>query len=383
MTSKKLLIILGLVTMTAIQGATNLSALNHTKSPGGRATTAFDRPNQLTVGGYFDTEWVSSSSADTFKAHRLILEGSTQIKDKIFFNFELEMEYGAAINAYKNDGEIKLEQAWVDYKFNDAAILRTGIIVVPFGSINVLHDSDFRDTTNKPLYNVYIIPGTWSDVGIGLHGIVDSDQDWLLNYEIHTINGLQQDGTSTSISGTTGLKGARGGFKADNNKNKAVVGRVGFSPYIGLEIGGSAYAGNYDNEDNNNLSIIGVDGIWQNGPIEIQGEVAQVTLDGTGSIPTKMSGYFVEGRYHFLPDFLKNSFLTEGLDHPTFTAFGRIGGIDLDNSVTDANDITQLTIGINFRPVETTVFKMELEILSDSLTKSSTRSLIGSVAVGF
>tara|TARA_A100001015_G_scaffold257794_1_gene300619 strand:- start:29 stop:367 length:339 start_codon:yes stop_codon:yes gene_type:complete len=91
----------------------------------GFAITSFDRDiTQSRVGGYMDTEWVSSDEANTFKAHRFILQVGSRISDKVLFNSEIELEYGGYITdedvtATSDDvtnGEIKVEQAWVDYK---------------------------------------------------------------------------------------------------------------------------------------------------------------------------------------------------------------------------------------------------------------------------
>ena len=261
-------------------------------------------------------------------------------------------------------------------------------MVVPFGKVNVLHDSDFRDTTNKPIYNTYIVPGTWTDVGTGIYGANELTGDWELNYELFVINGLAHGapisgGGTTYIDGSKGIREARNGFKADNNKNKAIVGRVGISPSLDLEVGGSFYTGDYDNSGEKNLSIVGADVTWKNGPFEAAAEYAQIKLDATATLPTEMSGYFVEGRYHFFPDFLKDTFLAKNYAHPTFTAIGRISAVDLDSSVTDAKDMTQITLGINYRPIETVAYKLEYEINQEGASEVANNAIIASVAVGF
>ena len=134
---------------------------------------AFDRVGERSIGGYFDTEYFNvidsdyttskADKASTFKAHRFILELSSQIHEDILVSSEIEFEYGGYVTNTDEDdntqlGQIKIEQAWVDYKLSDSFVNRAGIILVPFGRVNVLHDSDVRDATQRPIYSKYIIP---------------------------------------------------------------------------------------------------------------------------------------------------------------------------------------------------------------------------------
>ena len=327
------------------------------------------------VGGYIDTEWISNISSNTFKAHRLVLGISAHPHDKISFNSEIEFEYGGLVNSGANNGQIKIEQAWMEYTVNDAIHFRTGILLVPFGQLNKFHDSDIRETTNRPLFNSRIVPTTWMDTGIGFQGAVTLKNDAVIDYEAYLMNGLRSD-TNGSITATQGLSSAKPDFKADNNKSKAFVGRVGYTPFLGLELGVSGYSGTHDSGDQNNLSMIGFDGLVKSGPFEFVGEWASVRIaDNTGTLPGAMSGYYVETRYHFFPDFLRKSFFAEGFQSPTFTAIARWGQV---NGGSTAGQESQWTLGLNYRPIQTMVFKIEYEY-----NEKGADQLLGSVALGF
>ena len=106
-----------------------------------------------------------------------------------------------------------------------------GVVVVPFGRVNVLHDSDVREMTDRSLYARHIVPTTWSDTHIGAHGYFEL-KDFEINYEGYVMNGL-----SSTITANNGLRSARNLQEDDNNVNKAIVGRVGVSPFLGLNWG--------------------------------------------------------------------------------------------------------------------------------------------------
>ncbi len=361
------------------QSETGSGSIVDRKGVGGYNITAFDRIGHRSLGGYYDTEWISDSSQNSFRQHRVILVTSAQLHERLLFNAEVEYEYGGLINNGTNDGELKIEQAWLDYKILPELTFRSGLVLVPFGLINILHDSDIRETTNRPIYARNIVPTTWMDTGLGFHGVMDITDDAVLNYEAYIINGL-----SNSITETDGLRKSRPSFKKDNNRNKAFVGHVGFSPYLGLDVGTSYYTGKYDASDLNTLSMVGLDTLWKWNEFEVMAEFASASVEGaTGSIPSHMNGYYVEGRYRFFPDFLKKTFLAEGFRNPIFTLFSRYSVVDPNTAKKNVNDVTQITVGMNYRPTQTVVFKLEYEINREAENEIDNNQIAASVAVGF
>ena len=358
------LIILYLVCYSAVYSQTSL--IFDPKGSGGYSITSFDRIGERTIGGYLDTEFVAGDNKiSTFKAHRLILDVSSQISNKILINSEIELEY-AANTEY--EGEIKIEQAWVDYQLTDFLTQRTGIIVMPFGRINVLHDSDVRDATQRPLYAKKIVPTTWSDVGFGFHG--NSSLSFLdFNYSGYIVNGLGIHGSEV-----------RSNFKQDNNGDKAFIGRLGISPMLGLEFGTSIYKGNYNDAANLSYLMVGGDLFYKRGRFEVVSEAAVIRSENTSSTDTALGGY-LEFRMHVLQRYLRE--WMPSLKFPVITLFSRVGHVDLDRS---GNDITnRVMVGFNFRPTESFVYKLEYQIedYDKANNNSSEAAVYASVAVGF
>ncbi len=382
---------------------TESATITSTQGPGGRNITAYDRKAQTRVGGYFDTEFKQPLGGGNsfFDQHRLILQVSSYLHDNLMFNTEIEFEHGGTINALSDDGELKIEQAWADYKFSDALSLRSGVVLIPFGFVNVLHDSDVRDTTTRPLMASTIIPSTWMETGTGVHGIFYPTDDMQLTYEAYATNGL-----TDQISASRGIRNARPSLATDNNGNKAVSGRVGISPWLGWEVGLNGYSAQYDPAGTRRLIMAGVDNSMTLGPVELIGEYAKIKTDGgsftttttkiptTGNVtssttttttPGSMQGWYLEGRHHFFPDFLNNTFLGRagGYDQATFTLVGRFGQADTNEAAYDASDKNETLIGINYRPVPTFVTKLEWQRTNEPATGKSGDALWSSLAVGF
>ena len=99
--------------------------------------------------------------------------------------------------------------------------------------------------------------------------------------------------------------------------------------------------------------------------MEIIGEYAIFDLDtgvtDSGILaPDKMHGGYIQTNYHFWFETFDNTFLGRGFADPTFTLACRLDRADIaddgDANVGD-NEESRVTIGLNYRPVETWVFK--------------------------
>jgi len=329
------------------------------------------------LGGYFDTEWKSAGKVNTFVAHRLVLFTTAIPHPSIVFNTEIEFEYGGAVNNLGDSGEIKIEQAWLDYKLSDQAIVRTGIVLVPFGKLNILHDSEIRETTNRPLMTKYVVPTTWMDTGVGVHGAVDI-ADWEVNYSGYLLNGL-----ISAPSITAGIRSARPNFKSDNNQGKAFAGHIAVLPSIQTEIGASLYMDTMTGTDtvDGTFQMYGLDFLQKEGIFELAGEWALSEFKhGT---PIQQDGYFLEGRVSWLPDFVKGAIGATQFDNPSMTWFARYSEVDLNRGGSVSKAQRSTTLGFNYRPIESLAFKLEYEINRGDLTEANTDAIYGSIAYGF
>jgi opacity protein-like surface antigen len=329
------------------------------------------------VGGYFDTEWKSSSAENTFTAHRMVLFTTASPHPSILFNTEVEFEYGGAINSLGDKGEVKIEQAWVDYRLSEQAVLRGGVVLVPFGRLNILHDSNIRQSTNRPILTKYIIPTTWMDTGIGVHGTIDSG-DWEFTYDAYMLNGL-----IATPSTTTGIRNARPNFKADNNKQKAFAGRIGILPSIKTEMGLSFYQDKMTSTtQERTLHMYGFDFLHKEGIFEVAGEwaLSKITDD---TVSPQQDGYFLEARVRWMPDWIKGIIGATQFDSPSMTWFTRVGQVDLNRGGTTAKTQSQTTYGVNYRPIESLAFKLEYELNRGELAEANIDAIYGSVAFGF
>ncbi len=351
------------------------------------------------LGGYIDLEYVNTenSNSDTFDQHRLVPFIYADVSKNVKVAAEIEIEHGS---------ELGIEFAHVDYWMHDLVNFRAGIILDPLGHFNLVHDAPYQDLTLRPLVDEFVIPVVLREPGVGFFGSLDLDP-WEFDYEVYVVNGfkgLSKTGTS-AINRNSGTRGARPhgsqlgspGYR-DFNDDKAIVGRVSASPFLGFEVGLSAHTGMYDESGDNRLTITAVDWTANVGALaravgaeadflsrfEFVGELAWADIGRdsfaeASGVPDDFDGGYVEGRFHFMPDFLRDLIPGAGEDS-TFTILYRHDWIDLDGAERLAH-----TVGLNFRPREDTVFKFEYQWREEDgiLTEVDDDAFVASVATYF
>ena len=360
---------------------------------------------KTTVGGYMDFQYraFKNSSIDnditingsrvgtssTFDQTRFVPFFYSDVTDRLKVAAELEIEHGVRSRSNAGSGiEVSLEFATIDYLITEKLNFRGGIVLLPVGKFNLLHDSPLNDLTDRPLVSSFIIPSTMSESGAGFYGTFYPSRLSKLDYELYVTqgsNGYANDGTAR-ISEGAGLRNSRHRVSTaddglDNNNGKAVVGRVAFSPMLGIEVGGSGYHSAYDPFGKRHLSIMAADWTLQRGPFEVIGEAAWAyakgnstnlngapSLEGAradGSTPLRaqrMGGFYVQANYHFMPEALKRWAPAHFKESSTFTGVLRWDDINTNRDVVGGpRDVQRLTLGLNFRPVEDTVFKVDYQ----------------------
>jgi hypothetical protein len=325
------------------------------------------------------------------------------VSDRVKFATEIEIEHGGPQSSGGvNDvtGDIKIEFATIDFLITDWLNYRGGIILSPLGKFNLVHDSPLQDLTDRPMVSTNIIPTTLSEAGMGFFGTFYPTEMSKIDYEIYAVNGFQVADDGTVIdSGDNFIRSSRGSVQSDNNTNPAIVGRLAFSPFLGLELGASIHSGYIDDHNSNRMTIKAFDWTYQRGAFELVGEYAHASIERDGSLDGDtensaqyngdMWGYYIEPRYHFMPQTLKDLAPTFFKEDSTFTAVCRLGGLNVSQPLPSAGNRRKirLTPGFNFRYTEDTVFKAEYQVNWESgrvtTPEVSNNSLVFSVSTYF
>ncbi|MBA3655868.1 MAG: hypothetical protein H0W69_00785 [Gemmatimonadaceae bacterium] len=323
--------------------------------------------NRTALGGYVDFEYRNNFTKKTsvFDQQRLIPFIFAEITDQLHFGTEIEFEHAPRIEVEdgvaEGGGAVEVEFATLDYTLSEAFNVRGGLLLSPLGRFNLVHDSPINDLTDRPLMHRDIIPTTLSEPGFGFFGTVYPSERAVLSYEAYLVNGftshiITEDGVRVRDGRSIG--------EEDNNNAKSFVGRLAFSPFLGLELGASAHTGAFASRDgafrgNERLTIAALDATLQRGPVELLGEYSQLsadlpaTLRATG-VADAQSGLYVQGNLHFGSGILAPKATS------VFTGVVRYDRVDFDRDA--AGDTRErVTLGINWRPVGESVLKADFQ----------------------
>jgi len=376
--------------------STDPSVAMATKANGGDLSGAGNllRTERVAIGGYGDFQFRTPSlneradggGTSTFQSTRFVLGVAAVLSQKqnITLNSEIEYELGSH--------EIDVEQAFLSWRVRPEFDFRAGIIVPPIGRFNTYHDSNLNILTLRPLINQYIVPTAYRDAGLGARGVLRLPREMKLSYEADVVNGFQaanDDGEATPFSRIYGQSSAAEpgsiAFQATRN-TKAVAGRVGFSPILGLEFGFSTYAGTFTNQDDpkKSATILFFDASYQYGPFVLNGEYGRSNIVGAGiarqSAPPPVvnpndplsiaalgnyvaqtspgqDGFYVESGYKFFRGIFHNR---EKFDEGAYLMpVARFEAIRRDKTLFNFYlNQSRVTLGLNVAPSPGVIFKL-------------------------
>lgn len=341
-----------------------------------------------TIGGYAQFNLTSvrrgfNGKFDTnATVRRLVLLFSHHITDTVAAYTELEWEN--AIACATCSGSVEIEQAYVDWQLaGDALTLRSGLVLIPMGLINLWHEPPIFHGVDRPQFDQTLIPTTWRELGVGLTGLL-SDK---LEYQLYVTTTLVPDRL-----GPNGFVPARQLGSNSLSKAGALSARVDYEPILGLSLSGSVFAsdagGNGDYYNANGELVDFTFPIWGGaatarfnrrglearavGAMFLMPEAGALmnarradgsflfpNADRTGAVPTRMLGGMVELAY----DVLRFADSSHQL-----LPFVRAETYDTQSAVPDAFrrnralSVDEWTFGLSYRPIRQLVFKTDVQL---------------------
>jgi hypothetical protein len=335
------------------------------------ASKVYSTASGLSIGGYGEflyqnfeqklqngTRDPKPSEAD---ALRLILYTGYKFTDRIIFNSELEWEHGGYSDEHKA-GEVKVEFAYFDFLFNKSLNLRAGKVLIPNGFINEIHEPPTFLGTRRPEVEKSILPSTWSEIGIGVHGELPAN----LSYRAYLSTGLDalgrgEEGATEGFS-ASGIRGGRQDGKEAFAQSLALSGRLDWNPLPGTLVGVSAFSGNSNQSGNGpkiTTNVYDLHAEYRAFGFQFRGLYAQVTNSKPGvevlaiasaqrEVGTKQFGGYLEAGYDvFGGRFQKQALIPFARWERLNTQQQVVSGVGADR----ANDRTLLTIGVNYKPI--------------------------------
>jgi len=299
------------------------------------------------IGGYGELHYNNLDSKKEIDFHRFVLFFGHQFTDRLRFFSELELEH--SVSGDGQNGELELEQAYVEYDITQTQHVKGGVFLLPVGILNQTHEPPtFYGVERNPVEK-NIIPSTWWAGGIEFTGEVFPESIPGFSYALSVHEGLDTNaGDNYAVR-----KGRQKTSEADAN-DLASTAQIKWTGIPGVEL---AAAIQYQQDITQGNDPTAGDA-WlyeahaniQRGAFGLRALYAMWDLDGDGpkSIGAdEQSGFYIEPSYRITPE---------------WGVFARYNQWD-NQAGSNGNDTEkkQYNAGVNFWPHPDVVLKADVQ----------------------
>ena len=295
------------------------------------------------IGGYGELHYNNLDSKKEIDFHRFVLFFGHQFTDRLRFWSELELEH--SVSGDDQNGEIELEQAYLEYDLNENHHAKAGLFLLPVGILNETHEPPtFYGVERNPVER-NIIPTTWWAGGAALNGEIAPG--WSYDLGVH-------EGLETSASNNYAVRKGRQKTSEANANDLAGTARVKWTGVAGVELAATAqYQSDVtqgEDPDASHAWLFETHADIQRGAFGFRALYARWDLDGDGPKSVgadEQEGFYIEPSYKITPE---------------WGVFARYNY--WDNQAGDGNSDSekkQVNAGVNFWPHPDVVLKADVQ----------------------
>lgn len=297
---------------------------------------------------------------DRFDLRRAVIYVGYKWNDRILFNSEVEFEHAGE--------EVSVEFAYLDFLWRPQLNLRAGLVLIPMGFVNELHEPTVFLGANRPDVEQRILPTTWEENGFGLFGNVGP-----FTYRTYVVNGLDAEGFTDD-----GLRDGRQHGSLAKAEDFAWVGRADYTGHPGLLVGGSAYWGNsgqgLESPGKGKIDVATrileghLEWRWKGLELRalgVQAELddvaelnAALDLEGDESVGEKLKGYYLQLGYDLLAGRAGGRAL---IPYARWESLNTQTRVPAGFAVNPDTDIEILTLGAAYKPIEQLILKVDYQ----------------------
>ncbi|HAC35580.1 MAG TPA: porin [Gammaproteobacteria bacterium] len=299
---------------------------------------------KTTIGGYGEVHWNNTELKDEIDLHRFVLFFGHQFTDDLRFFSELEVEHSLAGEG--KNGEVEVEQAYIEYDLNDQHRVKGGVFLLPVGILNETHEPDTFYGVERNNVEKNIIPTTWWEAGAMVSGELGGG----LGYDVAVHSGLE-----ASKKGAFTFKPRDGRRKVSEAPadDPAFTARLRYTGVPGLELAATVqHQADMTQSDSTTDEAEGLlletHMVYQRGPIGFKALYAQWDIDGDEAKALgrdEQDGWFVEPSYRI---------------NPRWGVFARHSRWDNEAGAGGNSEFKQTDVGVNYWPHENVVLKFDL-----------------------
>lgn len=316
-----------------------------------------------------------NSVADLLRA---VLYFGYRFNDRIVFDSEIEFEHASTGEGSEQLGEASVEFANIDFLLSKPANVRAGLVLMPVGFINELHEPPTFLGARRPDVETVVLPATWRENGVGLFGDAGP-----LSYRAYVVTGLDASG----FTADEGLREGRQDGSQASARDVGFAARADFHGVPGLLAGASFYSGGsgqgavnaagdaiegrislYDIHVEYSFKGLQLRGLWAVSSLDDAGQINRdiLGLDPTDpnmaaeGVGSRITGWYGQAGYDVLSRMGERT-------RQAVVPFVRYERFDTQDRVprgfisTGVNDVKVITYGIVYKPISNLAIKVDLQ----------------------
>ena len=159
---------------TSVKVEATASAVEQGAAAGGQSL-ASSWTERTQIGSYgemhynnLDDKNNNGGDKDEIDFHRFVLFLGHDFTDTTRMFSEIELEHSVAGDG--ENGEVELEQAYIEHDLNSTTQMKAGLFLIPVGILNQTHEPDTFYGVERNNVERNIIPTTWWEGGLALNG---------------------------------------------------------------------------------------------------------------------------------------------------------------------------------------------------------------------
>lgn len=197
---------------------------------------------QTVVTGYGEINYThptKDASASQTDVRRAVIGIQHRFDDKTKLVSEFEFEH--AVASKDDNGEVEVEQLYVEREFDNGLRAKAGLFLIPAGLLNTNHEPTAYYGVERNFVETAIIPSTWREVGVGLSSTLENGLTW----DVGVTTGF--DLTKWDAASEEGRESPLGSIHQEGqlakSRDMSVHGALNWRGVPGLLVGGSVFTG--------------------------------------------------------------------------------------------------------------------------------------------
>jgi hypothetical protein len=252
--------------------------------------------NDTTIGGYGELHYNNFEGEDNeIDLHRFVLFIGHEFTDSIRFFSEFEIEHSVA--GEDKNGEVEVEQAYIEFDLSQNMQAKGGVFLMPVGILNETHEpGTFYGVERNNVENI-IIPSTWWEGGAALNGYFDNGISW----DLAISSGLEMPTTGNNAFR---VRSGRQKVSEATANDLSYTGRLKYTGVPGLELAGTVnYQSNASQSNNDGLNegiLYETHAIYNSGPFGLRALYARWNFNGSAVSAAGADdqyGWYIEPSY--------------------------------------------------------------------------------------